>query len=75
MTGVELLSDGASPTFIGIVYCGFRQNTQNIFKNDYAKRIFATKSCFFGDGKKNLGGGVKMTPPRDFVLRFLAWDF
>ena len=39
-------------------FCGFRQNTRNRFKNDYAKRIFATKSRFFLM-KKNLGGGSK----------------
>ena len=63
MTGVDLLSDGATPTFIEIFFCGFRQNTRNIFKNDYAKRFFATSSRFFLT-KKKTKGGVEMTPPR-----------
>ena len=55
---------GATPTFIEIFYCGFRQNTQNILKNDYAKQIFATKSRFFVTEKKLRGVGQN-DPPWD----------
>ena len=44
MTGVDILSDGATPTFIEIFYCGFRQNTRNIFKNDNVKRILLIRA-------------------------------
>ena len=62
MTGVDLLSDGASPKFIEFFYCGLRKNTRNIFKNDYAKRIFATTSRFFVTEKKPRGGPFDPPP-------------
>ena len=60
MTGVDLLSDGATPTFFKFFFCAFRQNTRHVYKNDYAKQIFSTTSRFFVTEKKPRG--VKMTP-------------
>ena len=44
------------PHLLKFFFCDFRQNTRNIFKNDYAKRFFATTRRFFLTKKKPRGG-------------------